>query len=70
MMSRFVHSNFVWLPRHSMNLTHSIRVVYAAMFYYVIRCLTHLYIFFHSALSHHSTFSRDCVPTHIVDLWY
>ena len=48
----------------------SIRVVYAAMFYHVIRCLTRWYIFFHSALSHHSPFNSDCVPTHIVDLWY
>ena len=32
-------------------MTHSIHVVYAAMFYYVIRCLTRLYVFFHSALS-------------------
>ena len=49
-------------------MTHSIRVVYAAIFYYVIRCLTRLYILFHSAVSHHSTFSSDTVPTHVVDI--
>ena len=49
---------------------HTCGVVYGAMFYYVIRCLTRLYVFFHSALSHHSIFSSDCVPAHIVDLWY
>ena len=70
MVTGFLHSNLVWLSRHSRILHNSIRVIYAAMFYYVIRCSMHLYIFLHSALYHHSTFSSDCVSPHIVDIWY